>query len=222
LEHTQNKKRSNPITSAVLWLTLLIGIGLIAYPRIDSKIQQNKQDALLAHWSEEFRVRTSLPSPLVSDGSGQAAVPTNIKLPQWKNVEGFQLLGSLQIDSIDLNEPIIRGADVASLKEGAGSVVEDRLPGQAGNFVLAGHRSWTFGRHFNRLDELKLGDDIEINSTAGSYHYVVTDKLLVLPNDLSVLNNHDGETELTLITCHPKRNPTHRLIILAKLQTTNQ
>lgn len=194
---------------------LIVGIGLITYPKIDSWIQEHKQLELLTEWSQE----THKPLADLHPSDQEEEIDADVKpLPQWKEVDGSLLLGSLSITAIDLKEPIVHGTDAISLKEGAGSVVEDRLPGQSGNFVLAGHRSWTEGRHFNRLGELETGDFIDIDTSAGSFHYKVTETELVLPSDLSVLNNDGDEALLTLITCHPKRNPTHRLIIKAKLQ----
>ncbi|RED61600.1 class D sortase [Cohnella lupini] len=212
------KSTSRAVVTTLLWLTLLIGIGLIAYPRIDARIQQNKQEDLLTQWSDKIRFRSNDPPSANAESLLQTPNAASVNLPIWKEVDGFQLLGSVRIDSIELNEPIVRGADAKSLKQGAGSVVEDRLPGQAGNFVLAGHRSWTFGRHFNRLGELKPGDEIDIDTSAGLYRYSITETTLVLPEDLSVLDNNAGDDSvLTLITCHPKRNPTHRMIIKATL-----
>ncbi|MCD9021270.1 class D sortase [Cohnella silvisoli] len=213
----RKKTVASRITGIALWLMLFTGIALIVYPRIDSQIQQHKQDVLLAQWDQEIRSQ-SPPSKTPNEPPENTIRPASIKLPQWNQVDGFQLLGSLSIEAIDLKEPIVRGADAESLKHGAGSVVENRMPGQAGNFVLAGHRSWTFGRHFNRLAELKPGDAIDIDTSAGPYRYTVTEITLVTPDDLTVLNNNGAEADLTLITCHPKRNPTHRLIVKAKLQ----
>ncbi len=50
----------------------------------------------------------------------------------------------------------------------------------------------------------------------GEFTYEVYKKFVVLPEDVSVLNDTEGE-ELTLITCTPVRSATHRLIIKAIL-----
>lgn len=211
-----SRRRRGRLIGLSLWLLLAAGIAVVGYTKLDARLQQHKQDKLLADWSAEIEHWTPAPKPVAVEG--KPASPAE-PLPEWQEVDGHEMLGSVNIPSIDLKEPIFRGADAKTLLLGAGAVAVDRLPGQAGtNFVVASHRSWTFGRHFNRLDELEAGDEVEIETSVGTYRYAVTAKTLVLPDDLSVLANEENKSTLTLITCYPKRNPTHRLIVTAELQ----
>ena len=89
--------------------------------------------------------------------------------------------------------------------------------GDKGNSAIAGHRSYTYNQYFNRLDELVEGDEIIIQTKKGEFTYVIYKKFVVLPEEVSVLND-TKEAELTLITCTPVRVATHRLIIKAKLK----
>ena len=43
------------------------------------------------------------------------------------------------------------------------------------------------------------------------------EKLYVKPEEVWVLNGNKTDKEVTLITCHPQVNPTHRLIIKGKI-----
>jgi sortase A len=113
--------------------------------------------------------------------------------------------------------PIFYGTSNAILKIGAGQIEGTSGLGQIGNTVLASHRSHTFGRLFNRLDELKAGDEIYVVVKDKTYKYKVYDKLVVLPKDVSVLKRNKTDKLLTLVTCDPMINPTHRLIIQAKI-----
>nr|WP_236588293.1 class D sortase [Tumebacillus amylolyticus] len=182
---------------------------MIAWPRIDDFIQEKKQDALLTDWSTQSRFASTDP-------------PSHPTTPQqtdtvWQEIDGIPVLGTITVDKLGLHEPLIKGADARPLQYGIGVVEEDRLPGEPVNFVLAGHRSLKYGKHFNRLDELEPGDLIKIESANGVFTYSVQTSYLVDPDDLRVLDSHPGEAELTLITCHPMRNPTHRLIVKATL-----
>ncbi|MNJ78497.1 Sortase family protein [compost metagenome] len=51
------------------------------------------------------------------------------------------------------------------------------------------------------------------------YKYKVYNIIIVEPTDLSVLDKNDEDAIITLITCDPMINPTHRLIVQAKLET---
>lgn len=163
--------------------------------------------------------QSGLPEPAAVNGS--APVQEEAETPERQHsavyIDGYAVVGTLSVGKLDLLEPILEGADPETLKTGVGSVVPDRRPGAAGNYVVAGHRSWTFGKQFSRLDELETGDKIVLETRSGSYTYVVASSTLVEPDDLSVLKQGGNKAELTLITCEPKYNPTHRLIVKAVL-----
>lgn len=200
-----------------LWLMLLVGAGMIAAPWVNARMEEKEQLQLLEDWSKQLQA-TAAAKPVnavkqLSAGAG----PSENALPQWRMVDDYELLGSIRIEAIDLEEPIVKGADAKALKRGAGTVLEGAMPGQPGNFVLAGHRGWSKGRYFNRLDELEAGDVIDLDTTAGTIRYKVTEKTVVEPDDLSVLKSGESAYTLTLITCHPKKTHTHRLIVKAEL-----
>ncbi|WP_157729391.1 class D sortase [Tumebacillus algifaecis] len=202
--------KQNRFLHITLWLMLAVGVGMMLLPRIDEWIQERKQNQLLTEWTKELRSSeeqsTKLESSASVNGSPHAA---------WKEIDGVPVLGTIAIDKIALREAIVKGADPESLDLGIGVVEADRFSGQNDHLVLAGHRSFKPGKHFNRLGELERGDRILIETAEGTVAYAVKTSFLVEPTDLSVLNSHSEEAELTLITCHPMRNPTHRLIVKA-------
>ncbi|MBI9011165.1 MAG: class D sortase [Clostridiales bacterium] len=126
--------------------------------------------------------------------------------------------GILEIEKIDLKIPIIEGTEVEYLDVSPCSVKGSSKPWEAGNYSIAGHRSLTYGRHFNRLNELVIDDLIVIKDFSNiEYSYVVYDVSIVHETDISVLENR-GYDEVTLITCDPigEKNPQYRLIVKAK------
>ncbi|MFD2329969.1 class D sortase [Cohnella sp. GCM10020058] len=208
---TGTPKRGRPALTLTALLLLAAGIALVLYPRLVEHREDERELRLLAAWSTH--AAAVQPSPVATNIAATAAAQ-----PEWREIDGAKVLGTVSIDRIDLSEPIVYGSDAAALKRGAGTVVADRLPGEAGNFVLAGHRSLTRGRHFNRLGEVAVGDTVNVDTSIGRSTYRVTDIRIVEPDDLSVLDNAgNGVSELTLVTCHPRKNPTHRLIVHAVL-----
>ena len=127
------------------------------------------------------------------------------------------LLGTIEIAKINLKLPILLGTSSSNLRKAAGHLSGTNFPGEVGNSVIAAHRGRKYGVLFNRLDELEAGDKIVITSKGEKHEYTVYLKKLVEPTDLSVLNRNSKDKVLTLITCDPIQNPTHRIIIHAKM-----
>ena len=89
--------------------------------------------------------------------------------------------------------------------------------GGGGNSRSAGHRRYTCGQDFNRLDELAIGDRIEIVYEHVQYTYEVYETFLVEPDQVEVTESQGDRQVVTLITCHPVINATHRLIVRGEL-----
>ncbi|WFA08016.1 class D sortase [Tissierella sp. Yu-01] len=125
--------------------------------------------------------------------------------------------GILEIEKINLKLPILRGATEKNMLISVASINNTGTLGEIGNYAIAGHRNRTYGRNFNRLDEVEGGDIIYIRDGENNYKYTVVEKLYVLPEEVWVLNGNNMDKEITLITCHPRINPTHRLIVKGKI-----
>lgn len=126
--------------------------------------------------------------------------------------------GILEIEKIDLFMPIIEGTQEDNLDVSICSIKGCNKPWTSGNYAIAGHRSLRYGWNFNRLDELVVGDKVEIKSIKGvAYAYEVYEVMIVHETDVSVLEQQDYD-EITLITCDPigKKNPEYRLVVKAK------
>ena len=123
----------------------------------------------------------------------------------------------LEIDKIDVKLPVLEGATRANMEHAAAHMKETTPIGEIGNAAIAAHRARKKGRLFNRLDELQAGDQIVVRTGGRELVYTVFQVSLVEPADISVLGKNDKDAVLTLITCDPVINPTHRLIVHAKL-----
>lgn len=127
-------------------------------------------------------------------------------------------IAMLEIPKIDfLLVPVVEGTDPEDIKYAVGHFNNTDMPGSTGNFAVAGHRSYTYNEYFNRLDELSNGDTIKVKTKDGKqYTYEVFEKLVVLPEETSVLMT-TKDPIITLVTCTPIRKATHRLIVKGKL-----
>jgi sortase A len=115
---------------------------------------------------------------------------------------------------------VVEGVGVHVLRRGPGHYPKTAMPGEPGNFAVAGHRT-TNGAPFLHLDQLRSGDEVHVTDRVGTRHlYRVVEQRVVAPTDLSVLGSDplgDGRPTLTLTTCHPRFSNRQRLIVFAEL-----
>jgi LPXTG-site transpeptidase (sortase) family protein len=105
----------------------------------------------------------------------------------------------------------------------AGWMVNTVTPGQVGNMVLSGHHNIE-GEVFRYVVNLKVGDPITIYAGGKAYHYRVTDNFILADKYVSQQQRLDNgkwigpflDERLTLVTCWPYTNNTHRVIVIAK------
>jgi sortase A len=124
--------------------------------------------------------------------------PASNEMPTDPPPAGRPVVGRLEIPRLNLAVMVREGADEATLSRAVGHIPGTALPGNIGNVGLAGHRD-TF---FRALRNIRADDEIKIQTTAGTYRYVVKSTRVVTPRDVSVLQASGGET-LTLVTCYP-------------------
>lgn len=127
-------------------------------------------------------------------------------------------IGVLTIDRIDAKLPVTEGVSTAQLQVAVGHVPQTPEIGSAGNAVIVGHRSYTYGQFFNRLDEVEVGDVISYQpKDGGPMEFAVCEILETLPGDAAAVRQPEEERMLTLLTCTPIKTATHRLLIRATL-----
>ena len=125
--------------------------------------------------------------------------------------------GVLTIDRIRLEVPIIGIYTQEYLNISICAVVESRAMGQPGNYVLSGHRSRIYGRHFNRLAELAPGDAIVVENREERFLYEVERVFFVAPSEVWVMEDDCDRRLITLITCDYRTDPAGRLIVRGEL-----
>lgn len=123
----------------------------------------------------------------------------------------------LRISKIKLEEAVKEGSTRGVLSSALGHVENTAFPGEDGNCCIAGHRNYVFGKYFNRLNEITVGDVIELKTKDSVYEYEVVSTEVVEPEEVRVLEYAEGRN-LTLITCTPFMVGTHRLIVHAVMK----
>jgi len=123
-------------------------------------------------------------------------------------------IARIQIPSIGVDEYVVEGTDLESLRKGPGHYPDTPLPGEQGTTAIAGHRT-TYGAPFRHIDELDRGDRIIVDMPDGRFIYRVEESKIVDDQDLSVLNPV-GYRRLLLSACHPLYSAAQRIIVYAR------
>lgn len=134
------------------------------------------------------------------------------------------------IEKIGANAKVVAGVNpanerqyVQALTGGVAEALGSTKPGQPGNLYLFSHSTdapWNIIRYnavFYLLKELAAGDQVIIFYQNRRYNYIVFDKTIAQPNDVSYLTNRYDSPILTLQTCDPPGTLLNRLVVRAKL-----
>ncbi|MFD0693487.1 class D sortase [Paenibacillus sp. GCM10027628] len=208
-------------------LLILLGITIFLYPTINDRYESYRQQQILKQWqntlghidavaSEPSGESVNMDTPFLTKENKPLSVEPSPP-PTALAITGEPIEGILSIDKINLKLPILTDATAKNLKLSVASIAHTGKAGAVGNYAIAGHRNLTYGKNFNRLDEVEVGDWIEVDTGSLQYWYQVQDKQYVLPEDVWVLEGNGKDREITLITCHPMENPTHRIVVKGKL-----
>ncbi len=136
------------------------------------------------------------------------------KKPEKAQLEEGKGIGILNIPKINLEIGIIEGVSYEDIKYVVGHFPGSPMPGEKGNFSIAGHRISYFGQAFKDIDKLEKGDKVKVTYNGKEYTYEVTDMYEVTPNETDALNPTKDAT-ITIVTC--TTDAKNRVIVKGKL-----
>jgi sortase (surface protein transpeptidase) len=198
--------------------------------------QQDRLSEEIQHlWRDAPTVTPPEAAP--SDTPAPAPAPTPIEVTLG---EPFAVLHIPRLGA-GWSRVVVEGAAEVQLAQGPGHYIGTALPGEQGNFAMAGHRVGR-GSPFLDLDLMLPGDPIVVE-TAGDwfvYRFIgevatgdfagdpsgIPGQEIVGPADVAVISPTPGGAEtdpptgayLTLTTCHPKYSARQRLVMHARLE----
>lgn len=149
------------------------------------------------------------PSPSAAPSVAPAAPGPNLA----------NVIARLYIPRMNKNWVVVQGVTPADIRYAPGHYPKSAMPGQPGNFAVAGHRIRAI---FWDLDQLKPDDKIIVETKSTWYVYHVLMTRVVLPTQVEVVQPvppglSPGKL-ITLTTCNPKFDNYQRLIIHGELQ----
>ncbi len=178
--------------------------------------QQNAEGAaIVEQWAE---APPPEPPPLVETEDGTVWYEPPI-LPHPADAEVFAQMRIPRFGE-DYIKNIAGGTSRARTLDdiGIGLYTQSDMPGEVGNFSLAGHRT-TWGKPFNQIDKLRLNDAIVVETPGGWYTYRFRTLEYVTPDEVDVLLDvpqmpgvQTGERYITLTACSPLYSLAERIV----------
>ena len=210
--------------SLVTFLSLgfiVLGIGGISWAMFSMWVQSDYSAAATRSYYSIPTISATEVNKLTADGTAPVESDPSLVPPVTEKIlypvypaEGDNI-GSLAIPALKRKLPIIQGTGVKELKNGEGHFTQSVLPGEADNCVLSGHRETVF----RQLDNLKIGDLLIVQTSAGTFTYAVNGTRIVHADDKTVIVPKDHAV-LTMTTCYPFNTPGYfpdRYIVSADL-----
>ncbi|MPZ97005.1 MAG: class E sortase [Propionibacteriales bacterium] len=213
-------RRRKPLLLVGLVL-VLAGVGLLGYVAweywgtniVSKNKQQDITNDLLNSWDDP--AVGDLLGP--SEGSDLGDALALVKIPRF---------------GAEYVVPVIEGVRPEDLAQGLGHYPGTALPGQVGNFAVAGHRV-THGEPFRDLPKMREGDEVVVETADAVYTYEMdTDPndLVVQPGDTWVIDPVPGEPKdtkpdqarITLTTCAELFHTSDRLVSFGHLVDTER
>ena len=129
-----------------------------------------------------------------------------------KELEGYSVLGKVKIENLGIDTYILDSVEADALKLASGKLIGNEL-NEEGNFCIIGHN---YDDIFLKLLEIEKSEEIIIvDRDENETKYKVVDVKTIEPDELDVLLDVDGKTQITLITC--ENTASTRLVVVAEM-----
>lgn len=148
----------------------------------------------------------------------------------WKNGTDGKNIGLLRVPRFgkDYEVPIVKGFDQKSLAKGVGMYPKADLPGELGNFAIAGHRV-THGEPFRDFLKLRKGDKVVVETRTAVFTYrlrnagdsITLDFTVGWPlqqvPDPDMRGEPPTKSVLTMLTCSELFHTRNRNVVIGDL-----
>lgn len=192
---------------------------------IEARLALNNPEMVYSQTYSENALLSNIPLTSLEKASFQVTPFENrILIPRLgKNIPLLDVHHDIGASFTEMHEVFME-----ELKHGIVRYPGTARPGEAGNAFIFWHSSnypWVksdYNDVFALLDTLQEGDEIIVYYNQKKFLYRVTDRAVVKPGDVAVLNARDpNKKEISLMTCWPIGTTLERLIIFGELVDTS-
>lgn len=133
------------------------------------------------------------------------------------NLDGEEnsVMSVVTIPSIGVKMPVYHGTSDATLSEALGHLFGTALPigEKGGRSVITGHTGMKDRLVFDRLTDMRKGDEFFVTTYGKKMRYVVNDIKVIEPDQVQHIEPVEGKDLVTLLTCTPYGVNSHRLLV---------
>jgi sortase A len=193
------------LVGAVLCLQAIYQIGLTNFDSDRKALELSER--LVTEFSKHTEIRPTA-SPAVVEKESDLA--------------GFALLYIPALKEDVWALPILGDVTEGALAKGAGHYPQTAMPGEIGNFAVAAHRA-TRGEPFAYFERLMPGDRVIVQTSSGFFTYELFADEKIQESETWVISEQPKGVVskptalITLTTCDPRWNSTHRWARWGKL-----
>lgn len=185
----------------IAWICIVCGIAIMAVPFFYHLRGKDRTDKLISQFEQQLEDSGYEENEERVEQEEKTEQKKKISEEDETILSGQNVIGIIKIDSIDIRYPIVEGSDSESIAYAIGHMSETAGIGKKGNCVLCGHNGSRNGTFFINLNQIAIGDNVQILDSAGREHiYKVCETYIVDPDDDTVKSHTDDEI-LTLLTC---------------------
>ncbi|MDM0938415.1 class C sortase [Clostridium perfringens] len=213
-------KRLKRIYFSILILITLIALGFLLYPSFSNYINNKFAVSTISDYTEKINnVKDEEVDDLIKNINKYNYDLFNgtaeNQLPDYLNIHEGDVLGYIEIPSINIKLPIYYGTSVDILKKGVGVLDGTSLPvgGENTHSVLSAHTGLANQKLFTDIDKLKDGDVFYLHILKKDLAYKVNQIKVVHPDEIDELKISDEKDYVTLLTCYPYGINTERLLV---------
>lgn len=214
-EQRQGGKKHHVLRRVIPILCIVIGLCFVLFRPI--------RNSLLAWQTNKYQITNISKKTIVENQTKEAnydyssvdTVSLSTILDAQMNSQDLSVIGGIAIPDLSINLPIFKGVGNAELSFGAGTMKENQQMG-VGNYALASHHVFgidgSSNMLFSPLVNAKEGMSIYLTDKEYIYTYKISQVYEVDPTAVEVVNDTEGVTEVTLVTCTDEQ-ATARIIV---------
>ncbi len=214
-----DERKSKALTITLVAIIVVI-VGVLSYLGYTA-LKEKKVEDTYTQAANEFEKKVSGGSKKTQKGNSTLnSVNVNLDSSQRQQMEGYNIIGTIEIPKVDLKCAILDEVTKRSIEIAVAVMYPTNITllNEPGNVVIYGHnyRNTLF---FSRNDELEIGDEIRIlDETGRRKTYEIFNIFETTMTDTSFYNRTseitEGKAEVTLSTCTDDASETDRRLIV--------